>query len=495
MGAAMDASMALKDSEGTVKRSILRQDKASIEDEIRIVQSVQTQRSMPVLIIGNLLGISIITYMNPSAVIDSSAIYPFALIGLMVLLIIRGFFRLNGRPRPTRVSLRRIRTIYFMSFILGIFWAAGVVLVIPHLSQVHNIAVLISMFFICYGAVALRPSMPISAALYILPFLTATVISAYLHNVLEPGLLAFYTFNGLFGLGLSAWQNWRDTTEAVHLTLERVAVEAEHIRVLETISKGLGKYMSPQLYQAIFSGEQEIEIKSKRKKLTVFFSDIVNFTEITDQLEPEELTTLLNEYLTEMSGVALDHGGTLDKFIGDAVVIYFGDPKSNGVKNDATACVEMAMAMQKRLTVIQQDWKDRGLIDQPIQTRVGINTGYCTVGNFGSEERMDYTIIGNTVNMAARLETRAQAGGILIGNETHSLVKDWIYAEEQEPLVMKGFRKPYRTFKVIEAPDVLNNTDHLFHHQSTGATITIDRNLIDKTKVKKTLQKALDQLD
>lgn len=429
-------------------------DRDAIADEIRIVQSVQTQRGMPVLIIGNLLGISIITYMDPPAIMASFAIYPFSLIGLMLLPMALSYFKLRKRARPTRVSHRRIRTIYLLSLVLGLFWAASIVLVIPHLSQVHNIAVLISMFFMCYGAVALRPSMPLSSALYIFPFLTATIVSAYFNDVLEPGLLAFYTFNGLFGLGQSAWQNWQDTKEAVQLNLERIAVETEHARVLETISKGLGKYISPQLYQAIFSGEQQAEIASKRKKLTVFFSDIVNFTKITDQLESEELTALLNEYLTEMSKIALDHGGTIDKFIGDAVVIYFGDPISKGVKEDASACVRMAIAMQQRLTDIQQDWQDRGLIDQPFQARVGINTGYCTVGNFGSDERMDYTIIGSTVNLAARLESRADAGGILLGNETHSLVKDWLHAEEQEAIVMKGFHKPCRSFKVIGVVEV-----------------------------------------
>lgn len=423
----------------------------SITDEIHIVQSVQTQRGMPVLIIGNLLGISIITYMDPPAILASYAIYPFGLIGLMLLPMVQSYFKLRGRARPILVSQRRIRTIYLSSFIFGVLWAVGVVLVMPHFNQVHNIAVLISMFFMCYGAVALRPSMPLSAALYIFPFLTAAVVCAYLNDVLEPGLLVFYAFNGLFGLGQSAWQNWQDTKEAVQLNLERIAVETEHNRVLEAISKGLGKYMSPQLYQAIFSGEQQVEIATKRKKLTVFFSDIVNFTEITDQLEPEVLTALLNEYLTEMSKIALDHGGTIDKFIGDAVVIYFGDPISKGVKEDASACVRMAIAMQHRLIDIQQGWQDRGLIDQPFQARVGINTGYCTVGNFGSDERMDYTIIGSTVNLAARLESRAEAGGILLGNETHSLVKDWLHADEQKAIIMKGFHKPFRTFKVADS--------------------------------------------
>ena len=127
-------------------------------------------------------------------------------------------------------------------------------------------------------------------------------------------------------------------------------------------------------------------------------------------MESEELTNLLNEYLTEMSTIALDYGATIDKYIGDAIVAFFGDPETKGVKQDAQACVLMAIEMQRRMRTLEQQWRDAG-VERPFRIRVGISTGFCTVGNFGSKDRMDYTIIGNEVNLAARLESSSELGG------------------------------------------------------------------------------------
>jgi len=264
---------------------------------------------------------------------------------------------------------------------------------------------------------------------------------------------------------------------------------------LATVSHQLAKYMSPQLYQSIINGEQSVAIGSKRKKLSIFFSDIASFTGITDQLESEELTSLLNEYLTEMSKIAQEHGAYFDKFIGDAMMFYFGDPETKGVKEDASACVRMAIDMQRRLRQLQTGWQEQGLIDRPFEARIGINTGYCTVGNFGSQDRMDYTIIGGEVNLAARLESNADVGGILLAAETYSLVKDWLPAEEQEAIHFKGFPKPIQTFSVQGIYDELANDEHLFRHEDEGVTISINGNRADKVKTKEALQRAIAQLD
>ncbi len=110
-----------------------------------------------------------------------------------------------------------------------------------------------------------------------------------------------------------------------------------------------------------------------------------------------------------MSRIALDHGATIDKYVGDAIVIFFGDPETKGVKEDALACVKMAIAMRKRMNDLQVIWRDLG-IEKPLRVRMGIHTGFCTVGNFGSEDRMDYTIIGGAANIASRLEIARHAG-------------------------------------------------------------------------------------
>jgi class 3 adenylate cyclase len=188
---------------------------------------------------------------------------------------------------------------------------------------------------------------------------------------------------------------------------------------LATISLKIAKYLSPQIYKSIFSGQKDVTIATERKKLTIFFSDVKDFTAIVERLQPEDLTVLLNEYFTEMSTIALKHGATIDKFIGDALLVFFGDPDTQGVQEDARACLRMAVDMQRRLEQLNRVWRDRG-VERPFRARMGINTGYCNVGNFGSDDRMDYTIIGAEANLAARLQSIAEPGGICLSYETRA---------------------------------------------------------------------------
>lgn len=216
---------------------------------------------------------------------------------------------------------------------------------------------------------------------------------------------------------------------------------------LEGLSQKLSRYLSPQVYQSIFEGKQDASIGSSRKKLTIFFSDIVGFTKQTEGMEAEDLAYILNSYLNRMAEIVIAHGGTLDKFIGDAVLVFFGDPDTNGAEADATACVEMALAMTKAITELNAAWEKKG-IGSGFQVRIGVTTGYCTVGNFGSVQRMDYTIIGNQVNLASRLETAAEPGTILIAHETWLLVRDTFDCSPQTPIHVKGFERPILTYVV-----------------------------------------------
>ena len=222
----------------------------------------------------------------------------------------------------------------------------------------------------------------------------------------------------------------------------------EKSTTLAALSSKLAKYLAPQVYDSIFTGRQDVKIVSARKKLTVCFSDLVGFTEITDQMELEDLTQLLNQYLTEMSKIALQYGATIDKYVGDAIVMFFGDPTTLGVKQDALACVQMAIAMQQRVGELAQEWRGIG-IGTPLRCRIGIHTGYCTVGNFGSEDRMDYTMVGGTVNLASRLEHEAPPGGILISFETCAHVKDEVHCEERGQVQVKGIAYPIATYAVL----------------------------------------------
>lgn len=238
---------------------------------------------------------------------------------------------------------------------------------------------------------------------------------------------------------------------------ERENELAEKSKALEQLSGQLSKYLSPQVYQSIFTGQQAATVASQRKKLTVFFSDLEGFTETADRLESEDLAQLLNEYLTEMSNIALDYGATIDKYVGDSIMIFFGDPVSKGIREDALACVRMAVAMQKRLGELSAAWADHGLTEE-LKCRIGIATGFCTVGNFGSEDRMDYTIIGGSVNLASRLENAAAPGSILISGETHTLVHKEIACREHETVKIKGLAYPVKTYVVLgeEGTDVPN---------------------------------------
>jgi adenylate cyclase len=284
-----------------------------------------------------------------------------------------------------------------------------------------------------------------------------------------------------------AEEELREAKRKTELANELVS---EQKRALELLSTKLSKYLSPQVYSSIFTGQRNVEIASNRKKLTVFFSDIADFTATSDDLESEELTGLLNRYLTEMSKIALEHGATIDKYIGDAVLAFFGDPETRGIKEDALACVNMAIAMQRRMRELQFEWRDAGL-EKPFQLRIGINTGYCTVGNFGSEDRMDYTIIGNEVNLASRLQSHAELGGILISHETYSLVKDLVLAEEQGPIQAKGFAKPVRNYKVLDQLDKLIDQRRVIREEQDGLRIFLDLQKLDKASAVQALQSIL----
>jgi adenylate cyclase len=255
----------------------------------------------------------------------------------------------------------------------------------------------------------------------------------------------------------------------VNTHLERSA----NARRLQALSEKLGRYLAPQVYQSLFDGSRDAEIKTQRKKLTVFFSDIKDFTASTSKWQPEDITFLLNSYFSEMSKIALEYGGTLDKFIGDAMVIFFGDPETRGVKEDALQCVKMAIAMQRRMSELQILWREMGS-DKIFEVRMGINTGYCDVGNFGSDLRMDYTIIGSEVNMAARLEQAADPGGILISRETYGLVRDEIVATEQQPLMAKGFTEPISAYAVQEEAEVQATTRKVFQWERLGMRVLVD---------------------
>ena len=266
---------------------------------------------------------------------------------------------------------------------------------------------------------------------------------------------------------------------------------------LAALSSKISRYLSPQIYKSIFSGEKDVAIHTERKKLTIFFSDIKDFTAATERLQPEAFTLLLNEYFTEMSAIALKHGGTIDKFIGDAILIFFGDPETKGEAEDARACLRMAAEMQQRLAELHVKWRKAG-VEQPFRARMGINTGFCNVGNFGSADRMDYTIQGAEVNLAARLQAIAEPGHIVISYEAYSLVRDMLVAHPLPPITVKGISREIVPYAVEAMLDEAGAKIEIFSEHMAGLDLYLDPRMVQSgsaERVRTLLQEAISALD
>lgn len=262
----------------------------------------------------------------------------------------------------------------------------------------------------------------------------------------------------------------------------------------ERILQKLSKYFSPQVYNSIFSGELDVTINTRRKELTVFFSDIKGFTTMAEKLEPEILTNLITDYLTKMTEIAIESGGTVDKYIGDAIMIFFGDPESDGIRNDALACVTMAFKMKKALNGLREHWKTLGLAE-PLEVRMGIHTDMCTVGNFGSTDRLDYTVLGNGVNLASRLESMAESNEILISENTFNLVKNDIDCNYFDEIIVKGKSHSIKTFQVAGIKSKQNSSGK-FQASKDGFNLMIDKNKIkDLDEIISLLEDGIEKLN
>lgn len=221
---------------------------------------------------------------------------------------------------------------------------------------------------------------------------------------------------------------------------------------LETITENLSRFVPETVVKALMQGGHEQVAEIKRRNLTVFFSDIVGFSTIATRKEPETLAHLMMEYFTEMTEICRQYGGTLDQFIGDAIVIFFGDPESKGTKEDAIAAVQMALDMQEKLSALRAKWQAEGVV-QDIHVRMGISTGYCHVGNFGSKDRLHYTAIGNAVNEAARIESLAAPDAIVLSEDTQKLIASKIETTSLGHESLKGRDHPVELFRADRARD------------------------------------------
>lgn len=222
------------------------------------------------------------------------------------------------------------------------------------------------------------------------------------------------------------------------------------------IKQMFSHYMSELLIQDLQKHPDKLRLGGEKRVLTVFFSDLVGFTSLSEKLSPEEVVTLLNRYLTAMTDIILAGGGLIDKYEGDAIMALWGAPLPQ--EDHATRACLAALDNQNRLNKLRQEFVQMGL--PPIYARIGINTGEMIIGNMGSSQRFDFTVIGDSVNLASRLEKACNEYGIsiMITEETYYQARDWIEARELDLLIVQGKEVPVRVYELLSRKGELNET-------------------------------------
>jgi len=216
----------------------------------------------------------------------------------------------------------------------------------------------------------------------------------------------------------------------------------EQVAQLDRLGR-LKRFFSPQLAELIVAGDAEDPLRSHRREVTVVFLDLRGFTAFAETAEPEEVMSVLREYHAEMGKLILDHEGTLERFTGDGMMVFFNDPVP--VPDPAERAIRMAVAMRERARDLRVKWKKRGV---DLDLGVGIAQGYATIGAIGFEGRLDYGAIGTVTNLAARLCGEARPGHILVSQRMLGMVEDLVQVEDVGELALKGFLKPVSAFNV-----------------------------------------------
>jgi adenylate cyclase len=233
-------------------------------------------------------------------------------------------------------------------------------------------------------------------------------------------------------------------TSAARLTAARLD---EAHRQLGEASQLIASYVPAEVAADILAGRTRAGVVPERRKITVFFSDLVGFSDVAEELEPEDLALVLNEYFAEMTAIAHRHHGTIDELQGDALLIFFGAPRATTDREHALNAVRMATEMQAAMERLNQRWREAG-ITETLAVRMGINTGVVTIGNFGTPQRLKYAAVGKHVNIAARLQAACEPGRAVLSYSTYLLVKDEVECDPLGPLTLKGIHRPVEAFRV-----------------------------------------------
>lgn len=356
-----------------------------------------------------------------------------------VLLLFLGI--VTDRLRREGVWLGYLMFCLFAAWITAMIYLTGV-WSSPTLASLPIAVVTFILFYGDYklGAMALSLSCLFIAAIWTLQVLgvqpsvlllkdASAADFSYWARVSAAGMLAFFLFCAL-------------------LSLLVVAAGTRLKQRLQRAQQLIRRYVPAQLADQIMSGNYQPDAKSERRNLTLFFSDVEGFTNASDELDPEQLAVLLNEYLSEMAEIADRHGATLNQFVGDGIMIFFGAPTATNDKDHALRAVRMSLAMQCRMAELQQVWFKRGF-QRPFRIRIGINTGYASVGDYGSRGRAVYSAIGLQTNLAARIQAQCEPGRILISHSTWALVHEEIPCEPKAEIQVKGIHYPVKVYEVV----------------------------------------------
>ncbi len=205
------------------------------------------------------------------------------------------------------------------------------------------------------------------------------------------------------------------------------------------------QYFPPSVVRQLVDAPDTLTTMPKREEVTIMFSDIKSFTTYSSTMTPEEISTTLNEYFEAMTDIVFKYGGTVDKFIGDGLMVFYGAPEPQ--PDHALRCVRAAIEMQLKCRELKARWEPAGRL--PLRVRIGINTGEAVVGDLGSARRMEYTVLGSDVNLAQRLESNAPVEGIMISEATYRYVKGEVPIRPLEPIKVKGLETPVVVYEVL----------------------------------------------
>lgn len=212
----------------------------------------------------------------------------------------------------------------------------------------------------------------------------------------------------------------------------------------ESLRRSFEAYFPPSVVKKIMANPEMITAGGQKKELTIMFSDIKSFTTYSSTMTPDQIQKMLDEYFGAMVDIVFKYEGTVDKFIGDGLMVFYGDPEPQ--PDHALRCVRAAIEMQKKCRELKAKWEATGLF--PLKIRIGINSGPVVVGNMGSARRLSYTVLGSDVNLAQRLEASAPVEGILISQRTFELLQGQVATVPLEPILVKGLSTPIQVYEV-----------------------------------------------